>query len=85
MRTIYKYGLTNWITQLSLCDPKFLHVALQGGSPQLWVEIDPDADIQRYRIETIETGTAVPESGEYLGTVPTMAGSYVVHFYAIKL
>jgi hypothetical protein len=85
MRTIHKYGLTNWITQLTLRDPKFLHVALQGGNPQLWVEIDPDADIQRYRIETVETGNSVPEGGQYLGTILTMADSYVVHFYAVKL
>jgi hypothetical protein len=88
MRTIHKYGLTNYITQLMLQDPKFLHVGIQNGAPQLWVEVDADADAvapHQYRVEAIGTGFNVPKDGQHIGTVLLDNDLLVLHFYAAKV
>jgi hypothetical protein len=86
MRTVHKYGLTNYMTQLTLQAPKFLHVGLQNGVPQLWVEVDVSkSPTENYRIEAVGTGFNVPKDGQHLSTVLLDNDSLVLHFYAVKV
>ena len=59
-----------------------LHVAMQGETPTLWVEVDPDAD-KTWDIDYqwFGTGHDIPVNALYLGTVQD--GMLVFHLYEV--
>ena len=80
---IYKYPLSlNNTTEIILENGwKPLKVAMQGGLPMLWAEVDPNRAKQSNLIYCVLTGMDIPdEARTYLGTVEGEHG-FIYHFY----
>lgn len=57
-------------------------VALQGGQPRLWAEIDDELMRARRVLRTIGTGQYVNgDLGEYVGTYQLQDGDIIAHVY----
>lgn len=87
VQTIFKYSAPlREVFELDLPKgAKPLTVQMQAGQahPQLWVELDSDAQAlyRSARFQWVGTGRPVPCNGNYIGTVQT--GAYVWHLYIL--
>ena len=83
-RTVYKYPLAFGLTRLVVpVQSEIRHVAMQGESVCLWMEVDPQTWSEKRRFAVIGTGWPVPSDGRYVGTAMTPDGAYVWHVYEI--
>jgi len=70
MRTIWKLKLEIVDIQEFVL-PKgtaVLHIGVQGTQPCMWVELDPEAEVETRKFMTVGTGHEVPENGTYRGS-----------------
>lgn len=84
MKYIWKYPLKLTDDMQAIGMPmsaRIVHVALQGQTPTLWAEIDPDAPITERNFSVHGTGHPI-KSGEYVGTC--VGTPFVWHIYEIK-
>ena len=59
-----------------------VHVAMQGETPTLWVEFDPDGDLTwDIDYQWFGTGHDIPSNAMYVGTVQD--GMFVFHLYEV--
>jgi hypothetical protein len=59
-------------------------VAMQGGVPRLWVEVDATAPLTARRFLAVGTGQPLPERAlAYLGTFLVDDGALVQHVYEV--
>lgn len=76
---IYKYPLEQY-TQLYLSlEVSFLDIQLQGSTPTLWVNTNPNAKQHLFIIHAVMTGESPPPNTIYLRTL--QVDGYVLHFY----
>ena len=57
-----------------------VHLAMQGSTPYLWVEVDMDRELLAKDIYCVLTGIQVPSGASHLGSIATDAVE-VWHFY----
>jgi len=82
MKSVWKYSLFMGLTEVDLpVGAEFLHVAEQGGIPQMWVLIDPEAPKETRQFEIRGTGSPVEEQRTWLGT--WQSPPYVWHLFEI--
>ena len=77
-KTIYKYPLKR-LTELTLRDPKVVHVAMQHDEPFVWIEHVIGFTNTKLTLRVIGTGQKVPEGTTHVGTFLDRA--YVWHVY----
>lgn len=91
MKVIYKYEIRPDSTKdasfeirvVTKLGAKPLYVALQNGIPCVWMEVDKARASTTITLYSVGTGFgAVPDDGEYLGTI--IEGPYVWHIYVKK-
>lgn len=51
------------------------------GEPALWVEVDPEAELERRQFQIVPTGGDVPPVSKHRGTA--ICGSFVWHVYEL--
>jgi hypothetical protein len=74
MRTIWKYALSDMRNDVLMPQGGTVrHVAIQGGRPTLWAEVDSDAPMTMRHFRVFGTGFQLPRdmgySNDYIGTV----------------
>ena len=81
MNTIWKFQLTDDVTEIEAHIIKFLTVQLQNGQPCVWAIVDPERTPKKYKINIIGTGweSTNIDPSQYIGTIQT--GSYVWHCF----
>jgi hypothetical protein len=86
MKTIYKYPvkITGEFDIGMPKDSKILYVAMQNGSPYMWVLVDPDATHETRTFSIVGTGNpaAHVEVENYIGTFQQY--QFVWHLFEIK-
>lgn len=85
-RTIYKFGLDLTDTQIIQMPKgaKALSVQMQFGNPALWVELDPEADIEDRVVIIHGTGHdlwTAANASNFVGTIQTDGGRLVFHVF----
>jgi len=66
---------------------EFLHVAIQDGTPKMWMMVDPTANKKFYKFRLVGTGHPIklfrPFGGlSHLGTFMVLDGKLVYHLFA---
>ena len=91
METIWKFPLEITARQ-TLEIPELyrvLHVGTQHDQPCLWVQVDPDHEIEDVTIVCVGTGHALSlyDNYGYIGTVMTHGDKFVWHYFrgSVKL
>jgi hypothetical protein len=86
--TVWKYDLPYETDGFTFNLPEnavILHVAVQHGTPKMWVEVDNSTQTTEPRyFRWIGTGHKVPEDGMYIETVFIYGGSLVLHLYEVS-
>ena len=81
MMIIFKYPLNLGITELRIPYAAILlDVQMQGDTPMLWAQVDPQGIPRTLRIHCVGTGQEVPKHSIHLSTVQHEA--LVWHFFA---
>jgi hypothetical protein len=82
-RTIHKYPLElGEETAVALPEgAEVLCVQTQGGVPQLWVAVDPEARLIPRRFRVRGTGHPLGQVGKYIGTFQMADGKLVFHVF----
>lgn len=84
MRSIFKYTLDLMGSRpqyiMTPGRPIFRHFGMQGGSPCVWLDVEPNSD-DKYATEFVIVGTGyrIPEGYTYCGT--TQHDQFVWHLY----
>jgi hypothetical protein len=82
---IWKFGLlvTDYQTVTMPRGAVILDVQTQHGHPQLWAQVDPDAQRQDRVFRMYGTGNYMPDGdlGTYIGTFQIADGDLVFHLY----
>ena len=77
---IHKYPLKLGVNELQVpYSCKVLSVQMQGDTPMLWAQVDPDGVPRSVKVHCIGTGQEVPKHTYHIGTVQD--GAYVWHFF----
>ena len=83
MRTIFKYPLDlggSWPQVIATSGtPVFRHFDMQGDTPCVWAEVDPNAAVEETKVVIVGTGHSIPDGFRYFGTA--MHGQFVWHLY----
>lgn len=82
MRKVWKYPIDVGVNDIEMPrNPQFLHVGEQNGQLMLWCLVDPHAEVCRYRIDVVGTGSEAPTqtTGLYIGT--EQVGPFVWHVF----
>lgn len=84
MKTVYKYPISyDDVFKLELpVNAKVIHIAMQHGSPCMWVQLDLEMTRALRSFVVVGTGQRVPANSEYVGSV--MDGIFVWHIYELK-
>lgn len=87
MKTIWQYTIETLHDNV-LEIPKggqVLSIQIQGGLPQLWVLIDPNAEKGKRTFRLHGTGHGVPDSDKlnFIGTVQLDKGELVLHVFEV--
>ena len=87
MRTVWKFELkvSDDIQKFEMpSNAKILHVAMQGRTPCLWVEIDKSEEMEERRFKIYGTGYSIKRGyDDYRGTCVDDALSLVWHIYEV--
>lgn len=78
--TIYKYPLDPDTDIINL--PRFanvLCVQVQGTTPCIWAEVDPNAPLERRHFQVVGTGHQLPVHDKYEVTEPKYIGTFQLH------
>ena len=81
MRTIHKYPITitdEFIVQMPRAH-KVIHIGEQRTFPQMWVEVDSEAELEDMTFYVVGTGNSIPPLALHLGT--WQDGRFVWHLY----
>lgn len=83
-RQVWKYPLEHTFTELNVPHGwRVLHVGLQGKTPTVWIEVDPNAINSLLVFLMIGTGHPVPKNATYRGTVLMYCDTLVMHVYEV--
>lgn len=88
-RTIWKYNLQITDDQAIKMPvgAKCLTVQMQHGQPALWAIVDPKAALELVAIRCHGTGHPMSDDSDkndYVGTIQTMGGQLVFHFFKVS-
>jgi hypothetical protein len=84
MKRIWKYHLGHSVGERVIPGAsKLLTIQAQDHEPTAWVEATPEVPSNEIRIQSVMTGQAPPDRGEYIATVQLHHGDFVLHYYLI--
>lgn len=81
MKTIYKFKITNEITEIQAPIIKFLTAQVQKNQICVWAEVDTDLPSEDYILNVIGTGWPLNANENYIGTVQDFDGELIWHIY----
>ena len=88
MKTVWKYDLypAEYTDLLVPSGAQVLTAQTQGGKPQLWALVDPDAALEPRRFVVLGTGhTYSKPLGQYIGTFQLDGGVLVFHVFEVPV
>lgn len=69
MRQVWKFPVVDQVNVIEAPFPaKFLHFAVQGGRPHVWLEVEPEAALTLVEFHIKGTGHDIHDGFEYRGT-----------------
>lgn len=78
---VYKYPLTIGVTEVQVpYSCKVLDVQMQGDTPMMWAQVNPDGVARSLKIHCCGTGQEAPKNTYHIGTVQNRG--FVWHFFA---
>lgn len=86
MKTVHKFPLLPPFMIQVPQDAKVIHVGMQFGAPQLWVEMDNSHPVSTRTFSVVGTDQQVPDHvGKHIGTIVVENDSVVLHVYEDKI
>lgn len=87
MQTIWKIELTAGSGAATLPKgAKPLSIHLQNGSPQMWLMVDPDQELEQRHFHIAGTGHELPDNlGDFIGTFLVQNDTLVFHVFELKI
>lgn len=88
MTTVWKYDLSYETDGFTFNLPEnavILGVAVQHGTPRMWIEVDSTTETTEPRyFRWVGTGHKVPDDGVYIQTIFLYGGALVLHLYEVS-
>lgn len=85
MRTVWKYEIPmHGVAQFELLIPvpaKVVHVEMQGITPTMWIELNPESPSFPKHFSIVGTGHQIPVNAAHVGSWQMEGGRFVFHLY----